>query len=267
MTDVDADAKLGPLDRMRSVELGDGVSIWGKIIGGAAGFALGGPIGALLGVVGGHAIDRYAEEQPIDEEAATKKIAFTIGVIALGAKMAKADGVVTRDEISAFRDVFRVPPEEAKNVGRIWDMARRTSDGFEAYAQQIARLFNPGSPVLEELLGSLFYIANADGVVHENELAYLRRVAEIFGFDDLAFARLRATYLGEKGDDPYSVLGVDHTATNEEVRKAYLRLIREHHPDRLTAQGLPDELISAATERMAAVNAAWDRIKKARDIS
>ncbi|MDF1793563.1 MAG: TerB family tellurite resistance protein [Thalassobaculaceae bacterium] len=243
------------------------MSIWGKIIGGAAGFALGGPIGALLGVVGGHAIDRYADDQGVDEESATKKIAFTIGVIALGAKMAKADGVVTRDEISAFRDVFRVPPEEVKNVGRVWDMARQTSDGFEAYAHQIARLFNPGSPVLEQLIGSLFHIAKADGVIHENEVVYLRRVAEIFGFDALAFDRLRATYVGDKGDDPYSMLGVDHSAPDDEVRAAYRRLIREHHPDMLIAQGLPDELISAATERMAAVNAAWDRIKKARGIS
>lgn len=243
------------------------MSIWGKIIGGAAGFALGGPIGALLGVVGGHALDRYTDDQPVDEEAATKKIAFTIGVIALGAKMAKADGVVTRDEIAAFREVFRVPPEEIKNVGRVWDTARKTSDGFEAYAQQIARLFNPGSPVLEELIGSLFHIAKADGVVHENEVAYLKRVAEIFGFDDLAFDRMRATYVGDNGADPYSVLGVDPAASDADVRAAYRRLIREHHPDRLIAQGLPDELISAATERMAAVNAAWDRIKKARDLN
>ncbi len=244
------------------------MSIWGKIIGGAAGFALGGPLGALLGVVGGHAFDRYrADDQPIDEEGATKKIAFTIGVIALGAKMAKADGVVTRDEIAAFREVFRVPPEEVKNVGRVWDMARRTTDGYEAYAQQIAKLFNPGSPVLEELIGSLFHIAKADGVLHDSEVAYLKRVAEIFGFDDLAFDRLRATYVGDAGADPYSVLGVDPKADDEAVKAAYRRMIREHHPDKLIAQGLPDELVSAATERMAAVNSAWDRIKKARGIS
>ena len=202
MTGGYTDAKLRPLYRKQIYGSGHAVSIWGKIIGGAAGFAIGGPIGALLGVVGGHAIDRYAEDQTIDEEAATKKVAFTIGVIALGAKMAKADGVVTRDEISAFRDVFRVPQEEMKNVGRVWDMARQTSDGFEAYAHQIARLFNPGSPVLEELIGSLFHIARADGVIHENEVAYLRRVAEIFGFNDVDFDRLRAIYVGDKGDDP-----------------------------------------------------------------
>jgi DnaJ like chaperone protein len=244
------------------------VSIWGKIIGGAAGLAFGGPIGALLGVVGGHAFDKYtADDQPIDEEAATKKIAFTIGVVALGAKMAKADGVVTRDEIAAFREVFRVPPEEVKNVGRVFDMARTTADGYEAYAQQIARLFNPGSPVLEQLIASLFHIAKADGVVHENEVAYLKKVSEIFGFDELAFERMRATYVGDVADDPYTVLGVDSKASDNDIRKAYRALIREHHPDTLIAQGLPDELVAAATERMAAVNAAWDRVKKARGIS
>lgn len=244
------------------------VSIWGKIIGGAAGFALGGPLGALLGVAGGHAIDRYAgDDKPIDEEAATKKIAFTIGVIALGAKMAKADGVVTRDEIAAFREVFQVPSEETKNVGRIWDMARRTSDGFEAYAAQIARLFYPASPVLDQLMGSLFHIANADGVLHDKEVEYLRRVADIFGFDELAFDRMRATYVGDAGQDPYSLLGVEPTASDDEVKRAYRRMIRENHPDTLIAEGLPEELIAAATDKMAAINAAWDRIKQSRDLT
>ncbi len=246
---------------------GPDVSIWGKIIGGAAGFALGGPIGALLGVVGGHAVDRYAvPDDPIDEEAATRRIAFTVGVIALGAKMAKVDGVVTRDEIAAFREVFQVPPEETRNVGRVWDMARQTSDGFEAYAAQIARLFHPASPVLEQLLGSLFHIARADGVVHDKEVEYLRRVAEIFGFDDFQFDRLRATFTGNTSTDPYAVLGVTPETDDVEVRAAYRRLVREHHPDRLIAQGLPEEAVAAATDKLARINGAWDRIKQKRKL-
>lgn len=243
------------------------MSIWGKIIGGAAGFALGGPIGALLGVVGGHAIDRYAvPAEPPDEDAATRKVAFTIGVIALGAKMAKVDGVVTRDEIAAFREVFQVPPEETRNVGRVWDLARRTSDGFEAYAAQIARLFHPGSPVLEQLLGSLFHIARADGVVHEKEIEYLRSVADIFGFDDLEFERLRATFTGDPSNDPYAILGVASDADEKSIRDTYRRLVREHHPDRLIAQGLPEEAVAAATDKLARINSAWDRIKQHRNL-
>lgn len=246
------------------------MSIWGKIIGGAAGLALGGPLGALVGAAAGHAVDRMTDppdEGPIDEEAATRKVAFTIGVIALSAKMAKADGVVTRDEIAAFREVFRVPPDETRNVGRVWDLARKDVAGFEAYAQQIAKLFNPGSPVLEELLGSLLHIAKADGVVHVNEIAYLERVAGIFGFDQLAFQRLMSVYGAGPANDPYGVLGVEPATSDAEVKATYRRLIRENHPDRLIAEGMPEEFVRQATEKMAAINAAYDDVAKARGMT
>src|SRR5215471_11393383 len=161
------------------------MSIWGKLLGGAAGFALGGPLGALLGAVAGHAVDRLADSSlpeagEEDERAAMRQIAFTIGVIVLGAKMAKADGVVSRSEIAAFKQVFTVPPEEETNVGRIFDHARVDAQGYEPYARQIARLFRRKSRVLEGLLDALFHIAKADGQVGEAEIAYLRGVAQIF---------------------------------------------------------------------------------------
>ncbi|MBL6597813.1 MAG: TerB family tellurite resistance protein [Alphaproteobacteria bacterium] len=246
------------------------MSIWGKIIGGAAGLALGGPIGALLGAVAGHAVDKMTGEEagaPIDESASTRKVAFTIGVIVLSAKMAKADGVVTKDEIAAFREVFHVPDDETRNVGRVWDQARKDVAGFELYAQQIAKLFNPGSPVLEELLGSLLHIAKADGVVHQNELAYLERVAEIFGIDDLAFQRLLSVHGAGSGNDPYGVIGVEPSASDDEVKAVYRKLIRENHPDRLIAEGMPEEFVRQANEKMAAINAAYDDIRKARGIN
>ena len=206
------------------------MSIWGKIIGGAAGFAMGGPLGALIGAAAGHAVDRLGTaEVPIDEEASTRKAAFTIGVIALAAKMAKADGVVTRDEIAA-QEVVQVPPEEVKNVGRVWDMARRDVNGYEAYAQQIAKLFNPGSPVLEKLIGTLFHIAKADGVIHENEITYLKRVSAIFGFSEMDFDCLQAVFGDGKVDSPYSVLGIEPTAKDTEVKSAYRALVREATP-------------------------------------
>lgn len=246
------------------------MSIWGKIIGGAAGLALGGPLGALIGAAAGHAVDKMTSvpsEIPIDEEAATRKIAFTIGVIVLSAKMAKADGVVTRDEIAAFREVFRVPPDETRNVGRVWDLARKDVAGFEVYAQQIAKLFNTGSPVLEELLGSLLHIAKADGVVHANEVAYLQSIAEIFGFDRLAFQRLLSVYGAGPGDDPYGTLGVEPGASNDQVKATYRKLIRENHPDRLIAEGMPEEFVRQANDKMAAINAAYDVVAKGRGMN
>ena len=247
------------------------MSIWGKVIGGAAGLALGGPIGALIGAAAGHAVDRMTSAGPpeprIDEEESTRKVAFTIGVIVLSAKMAKADGVVTRDEIAAFREVFRIPPEEARNVGRVWDQARREATGFEPYARQIARLFRPGSPVLEELLGGLLHIARADGVVHENERAYLERVAAIFGFGRAEFERLLSLHGASAADDPYRVLGVDPAASDAEVRAAWRKSVRENHPDRLIAQGMPEEFVRQANDKMAAINAAYDDVARARGMN
>ena len=156
------------------------MSIWGKVVGGAAGFALGGPLGALLGGLAGHAVDKMRESTAGGEaDDATKNIAFTIGVIVLGAKMAKADGVVTRDEVGAFKEVFHVPPDELKNVGRVFDQARKDVRGFEPYARQIGRMFRHNPAVLEELVEGLFHIARADGKVTEDELDYLHRVVEI----------------------------------------------------------------------------------------
>jgi len=244
------------------------MSIWGKILGGAAGFALGGPIGALAGVLAGHAVDRMSAP-PGDEAAApseVKQVAFTIAVVALGAKMAKADGVVTRDEVAAFKEVFHIPPEEAKNVGKFFDRAKRDTIGFELYAKQIAGMFRDNPPVLEELLDCLFHIARADGIYHPGEKAYLRTVAEIFGFDETAFQRIEARNMGPDKADPYVVLGIDRSASDDEVKAAYRQLIKEHHPDRLIAQGMPPDVIEVANEKLATINGAYEKIEKERGL-
>jgi DnaJ like chaperone protein len=246
------------------------VSIWGKIIGGAAGLALGGPLGILIGAAAGHAVDKIAEnsvDMPIDEQQSKRKIAFTIGVIVLSAKMAKADGIVTRNEISAFRSMFHVPSHETKNVGKVWDLARKDASGFEVYAKQIAKLFNPASTVLEELLGSLIYIAKADGEIHVNEMDYLERVAKIFGFGKLKFTRLLAVYGALTEDDPYTVLGIDSNATDAEIKVAYRQLTLKNHPDRLIADGMPEEFIRQANDKMALINTAYDDMMKMRGLA
>jgi DnaJ like chaperone protein len=247
------------------------MSIWGKIIGGAAGFALGGPLGALLGALAGHAIDRMSDAGALPGGApagaapdGTRQVAFTIAVIALGAKMAKADGVVTRDEVAAFKKVFRVPPEEAKNVARVFDLAKRDARGFEAYAQQVARLFRDNPAVLEELLDCLFLIARADGHYHAAEKTYLASVARILGFDEATFRRVEAENFGPDKADPYTILGVAHDSAPDAIKAAYRKLIRENHPDKLIAAGMPEEFVAAANDRMAAINDAYDRVSRER---
>lgn len=249
------------------------MSIWGTILGGAAGFALGGPIGALVGAAAGHAVGRIAarrqpppahEAAESSERNAAKRIAFTIAVIALGAKMAKADGVVSRSEVAAFKEVFRVYGEELADVGRVFDRARKDAAGFEPYARQVAGMFHRRSKVLEELLDGLFHIAKADGEVTPAELAYLRRVAEVFGFLGADFERIRAANLGPDEADPYRVLGVERGVSDSAVKTAYRKLIRETHPDRLMAKGMPEEFVRLANGKTAAINAAYDRIAKER---
>lgn len=242
------------------------MSIWGKAIGGAAGFALGGPLGALLGAVAGHVYDSSKRPPSEADGDPTKQIGFTIAVIALGAKLAKADGVVTEDEIRAFRRAFKVAPEEMKNVARVFNLARRSVAGYEPYARQVAGMFADNPVVLEELLSCLFYIAQADGTVTDEEIVYLQNVARIFGFSDTDFARLRAEHIGPDAADPYTVLGITPDASDDDIKSSYRKLVRENHPDTLIAQGMPEEFIEVATNKLAAINAAHDKIAAQRGL-
>ncbi|CAO3446695.1 TerB family tellurite resistance protein [Azospirillum largimobile] len=253
------------------------MSIWGRILGSAASLFSGGPLGSLLGGLAGQAVDLWSPCGPGDQrramtdaeaEEAKQTVAFTIGVIALAAKMARADGVVKRVEVDTFKRLFRVPADELANVGRVFDLARRDTHGFEEYARQIANLFEDRHAVLEELLDSLLMIAEADDELHETEVEYLHAIAVIFGFDEAEFRRIVAGHHmagGPTDSDPYAVLGVARTAGDDAVKAAHRALVREHHPDRLIAQGMPQEFVDLATQKLALVNAAYDRIRRERE--
>ncbi|MDG4575620.1 MAG: TerB family tellurite resistance protein [Defluviicoccus sp.] len=251
------------------------MSIWGKIIGSMAGFAMGGPFGAILGAAAGHAYDALkapatADWPPRlggpDTGRATKEMIFSVAVIVLGAKMAKVDGAVSRAEVNAFKQVFRIRPEDMRTVGRIFDAAKSDADGYEPYARQVAVLFRDDRAVLEELLTGLFCVARADGEITRAELSYLRHLAEIFGLAGVDFERLRAPFTQSRATDPYAVLGVAVSASNEEIKKTYRRLIRENHPDALVSKGLPKDFLKVVNERMATINAAYDQIVKERGL-
>ena len=236
------------------------MTIWGKIIGSATGFAFGGPIGALLGGAAGHALDKFKTKEKLPEELALKQIGFTIGVIVLSAKMAKADGKVTKSEIKAFKEKINVPDNEIKNVARLWDQAKKTTDGFEVYAKQISNLLEKNSSVLEELLNLLVIIAEADGKITNLEKIYLKEVSNIFGFSEQDFERICSSKL-DKQIDPYQTLGVLKDAPLEEIKNKWKTLAMKHHPDRLIAQGIPQDIIETNTYRLKEINNAWDLIK------
>ena len=227
------------------------MSVWGKVSGAAAGLFVGGPVGALVGAVAGHFfLDRESDPG----------VTFTIAVVALAGKMARADGVVSEEEFRVFRQAFGVPPEEEGNVQRIFNLARQDIAGFEYYAGQIARLFVGNPAMLEDVLDGLFEIAKADGVLHPEEAKFLERVAEIFGFAPNEFRRIRASHFAPELTDPYVILGLSYSADDNELKQTYRRLVRENHPDSLMARGVPQEFIKLATDKLAAINTAYEKI-------
>lgn len=194
-----------------------------------------------------------------------RNVAFSVAMIALSAKMAKADGVVTQDEIRAFQQIFAVPSEETRNVARLFDIAKADTAGFEAYAEKMARLCGSGRPncrMLTDILDGLFHIAKADGVLHEREGRFLKRIAEIFEIDERHYESILARHVDLGDADPYAVLGIARDRPFEDVKRHYRKLVAENHPDRLIARGLPAEFIAIATMRIAAINAAYEIIEK-----
>jgi DnaJ like chaperone protein len=253
---------------------------WGKILGGMAGFAMGGPFGAMVGATLGHAADSGAASRmrmpfggPNPAQIAAmlgrRDQLFTIAVVVLSAKLAKCDGAVTRAEIDVFKRQFRIPPEHVREIGRLFDQARDSTDGFETYAAQLGQVFADTPGTLAEVMGALFGIARADGPVNQAELAFLRRVHGLFGLDQAAWDQARgATPRRPVSDapDPYGVLGLTRAASNEDIRGTWKRLVRENHPDSLASRGVTADFVARATARVAEINAAWDSIKRERKL-
>ncbi len=193
-----------------------------------------------------------------------RSVAFAIAVIALGAKMAKADGLVTRDEVTAFREVFYIPKKEEAQAARVFNLARQDTTGFETYARSIAAMFQDNSTVLEDLLEGLFFIAMADGEYHPKEDDFIQSVATIFGVSERRFRSLRTRFAPDAPPDAYDVLGVDPDTPLDEIRKAWRALVRETHPDQMLSRGIPEEAANLATVKLIAINRAWEEISAGR---
>ena len=241
------------------------MSIWARLAGAAAGLAdhahVANPVRGLLeAFAGGHIFHHDGDS------GAQHQVAFTIGVIALGAKMAKADGIVTRDEVIAFKEVFKVPEGEMENVSCIFNLAKQDIVGYEAYANQLASLLKGNPKLLEDVLEGLFHIAMADGVFHPNEEQFLTDVAQRFGFTPTEFNYFKARHVGTVEVDPYEVLGITPDIDDDTLKHHYHKLMFDNHPDRMIARGVPPEFVSLATKKVAAINAAYKEVAKERQI-
>ncbi len=245
------------------------MSIWGKIIGGTAGFALGGPIGAILGVMAGNMYDKKKKSKLNFNEIPNqqKQNFFALSIIILSAKLAKSDGVVTKDEIEAFKEKFKIPNSDLANVSKIFNEAKKSTYGYKQIADQVGQLFADNKILLEELLNNLFYIAEADGNISINEIEFLKSVGNSFNLTENEFQRIFHSRLKNKESDPYKVLGVNRDDNDDIIRKKWILLNKEHHPDNLIARGMPQEFIEQANKELSSINIAYDKIKKYRGIN
>ena len=259
---------------------------WGKVIGGMAGFAMGGPVGAMFGAALGHAADsggtprlpfpfsmltgdQVASQARVAAMLGQKQQLFSISVVVLSAKLAKCDGPVKRSEIDMFRQTFRIPDGSVGDIGRLFDQARESAEGYETFATQLGTAFADNRPMLELVLAALFTIARADGPINGKENAFLLGVCRAFSLDQAAWDRAAGNTPARPSSDesdPYEVLGVARSTSGDELRAVWKRLMRENHPDALAARGVPPEFIQKATDPVARINAAWDRIKRERGL-
>jgi DnaJ like chaperone protein len=212
---------------------------------------------ALSALASGEGLSRVFDRLRAPPE---RSVAFTIAVIALGAKMAKADGTVTRDEVTAFREVFQIDKEDEAQAARVFNLARQDVAGFEEYARRIRAMFGEGGPRTCDLMEGLFHIAVADGVYHPNEDAFLERVAEILGLPQADYQALRMRFVPDAPQDPYTVLGVTPETPFDEIRKVWRAAVKESHPDRMLARGVPEEAMQLAERRLRDINRAWEEI-------
>ena len=233
------------------------MSIWERLASAVAQSSVGPSIGTLFG--GGTEVEREPQDRSADNE-----VPFTVGVIALSAKMAKADGVITRDEVTAFKKAFKVSEGEMKHVARIFNLAKEDVTGYEAFAEDLVNVFKGNRKLLEDVLEGLFHIAKADETLHPQEEQFLRNVAKRFGLTDTEFNYIKARHVVATERNPYDVLGVNPSVSNDELKSHYRGLIADNNPDKLLARGVPKEFVTIANKRIAAIDAAYDAIVKQR---
>ncbi len=237
------------------------MAIWGSLIGGMIGFSLGGPFGMLLGSLIGGKISRAKSRAGFRSFAQPQQI-FALSLIVLSAKLSKADGQVSKEELIAVKDKLRIPENELDQVGKIFNKAKEESTGYEPYAQQIAQIYRGNINVLEEVINILFYIAEADGNVSESEHKMIEQIAQIFGLTEIQFNSIKESRKSSDKLNPYIVLESNHDDAIEVIRKKYLKLSKEHHPDLLMSKGVPREVIDESKAKMRAINSAWDQVQK-----
>ena len=237
------------------------MSIWGSLLGGVIGFSFGGPFGALLGSFLGGKISRLNSSKIIGNQQNSQEV-FALSLIILSAKLSKADGHVSKEELIAVKDKLQIPDSEIDQVAKIFNKAKDESTGYEPYAKQIAEIFRGNLNVLEEVINILFYIAEADGHVSNDEETMIANIAYIFGLSQKQYQSIKESRKTSDKLNPYIVLESQPKDDLKTIRKNYIKLSKEHHPDLLISKGVPVEVINESKNKMRSINAAWDQVQK-----
>lgn len=270
------------------------MSWWGKGIGATVGFALGGPLGAMLGGVIGHQVDRkknqFDESQArLSDQQTTTQAAFFTATFAVMGRVAKADGRVSEREIEMARYIMsNMQLNEAQRRAAIELFNQGKAAGFdlEAVLDQFKEVVHRRSALNQMFLEIQISAALADGMLDTAERELLLHICQRLGFSQikfqLLFARVAAVMglqgsIGGEGragpgmDVPqaslaqaYAVLELEPSASDDELKRAYRRLMSRNHPDKLVSKGLPEEMIQLATEKTQQIKQAYETIREAR---
>ena len=197
-----------------------------------------------------------------------KDVTLLQSMAGLAAKISKADGQVTDNEIRLFKKLFHITSEQDSKIGKIFNDAKNTVDGYQRYASQIKVIARDNLELQESIIDNLFKIATADGFVLDDEMQILRDIGDIIGLPVGNFEIIRKRFElrqpKSETQDFYEILGVFYNASDNEIKRRWKELINEYHPDRIQAAGGSKEDIELCTAKMAEINNAYQNIMKSR---
>jgi len=242
------------------------MSFWKAGIGGMIGFTIGGPLGGILGAIIGSKFSNKNQRQPSNNQ--KSQAAFFTALFACFAKIAKADGRVSREEVDKvdnfIKSKFRFPPEQRVFAIEIFNHAKDDQNSFEDYARQLSSLLSSDPSSLIMFYELLFELSMADGYLDPSEEKLLFQAIKIFNLDPDLMS-INKKKFGVNVADAYAMLGVDQSMSFNDIKKAYQRKRKEFHPDTLVSKGLPEELLDKAKEKFIEIQSAFEEIEKQKD--
>lgn len=264
------------------------MSWWGKFLGGAVGFSMGGPLGLLIGGVIGHKLVDKPLQQGMEGNNELTQAAFFSATFSIMGHIAKADGHVSKDEIAMAKQIMdhmKLDADQKKAAIDLFNKGKQSDFDLEGVLFQFKQVAHRRTTLLQMFLEIQLHAALADGKIDAEEQLIINKVAQRLGFTTRHVEQLitlvrsnlglggHRYYYGEGNEhkshsellkEAYEILGIEASSTDAEVKKAYRRLMNQHHPDKLVSKGLPEEMIQMATEKTQQIKAAYEMIKDTR---